>query len=137
MPAWWDSLETVNNVTWWLKWVGAGLTFTGAICVIATLATTKRSETLKASRDETERAKAAKTAEEAAGRTSKLEVDLAEQQKIAPEYQSELQALQKTVPRRITPEERIALVTALKPFAGQHVMIAQLRATDRPWVSRN
>jgi hypothetical protein len=51
MPAWWDSLETVNSITWWLRWVGAGLTFTGAICVMATLVTTKRAETLKTERD--------------------------------------------------------------------------------------
>lgn len=37
MPAWWDSLETVNSLTWWLKWVGGALTFIGAICVIVTL----------------------------------------------------------------------------------------------------
>lgn len=51
MPAWWDSVETVNSVTWWLRWIGAVLTFTGAICVMATLATAKRAETLKAAKD--------------------------------------------------------------------------------------
>jgi len=47
MSSWWNSLETVTVLTWWLRWVGAGLTVIGALFVIATLATSKRAETLR------------------------------------------------------------------------------------------
>ena len=50
MPAWWDSLEMVASVTWYLRWIGAGLTILGALCVVATLATSKRTETLREKR---------------------------------------------------------------------------------------
>jgi len=51
MPTWWDSLDSVTNVTWWLRWAGAALTMVGALCVIATLATSKRAENLRERRD--------------------------------------------------------------------------------------
>ena len=47
MPAWWNSLESVTALTWWLRWIGAGLTIAGGLCVIATLVTSKRGETLR------------------------------------------------------------------------------------------
>ena len=50
MPAWWNSLEAVNALTWYLRWIGAGLTIIGGVCVIATLATSKRAETLREAR---------------------------------------------------------------------------------------
>ena len=51
MLSWWDSLEAVTNLTWWLKWIGASLTIVGGLCVIATLVSSKREETLKNKRD--------------------------------------------------------------------------------------
>jgi hypothetical protein len=47
MPAWWNSLEAVTALTWWLRWIGAGLTIIGGLCVVATLVTSKRAETLR------------------------------------------------------------------------------------------
>jgi len=51
MPAWWNSLETVTALTWWLRWIAAGFTIAGGFCVIATLATSKRLDTLREKRD--------------------------------------------------------------------------------------
>jgi len=51
MPAWWNSLETVSSLTWYLRWIGACLTIFGGLCVVATLATSKRAETLREKRD--------------------------------------------------------------------------------------
>jgi hypothetical protein len=47
MPAWWNSFEAVTALTWWLRWIGAGLTIIGGLCVVATLVTSKQAETLR------------------------------------------------------------------------------------------
>lgn len=131
MPAWWDSLDSVSVFSWWMRWLGVGLTALGAVFGGLALASTKRVETLRAKGDVEAQAKAERVAKEMVGRTGKLEADLEKQQAIARESQNRVQELERAVPRQLTVEQRIALVAALKPYAGQHVMIVQLRAGER------
>ena len=131
MPAWWDSIDSVSTFTLWMRWIGIGLTMLGAVFGALAITSSNRVDNLKAKRDAAERDKAAQLAKEATERTGKIETDLGAQTAKAEASENKLRELRNSVPRQITLEQRMALVAALKPYAGQRVMIAQLRATNR------
>ena len=63
VAAWWNSLETVTILTWWLRWIGGVFALIGILCTIASFATSKHAETIRATRD-ADRRLAAKQSEQ-------------------------------------------------------------------------
>lgn len=111
MLSWWDSLEAVTNVTWWLRWIGASLTIAGGLCVIATLAGSKRVETLKNKRDVLKQ-------EEGESKEKALRARL----EAAEERQRD---------RRLTDEQRILIKQALQASPkGRIVIISMTDSTE-------
>lgn len=78
------------------------------------------------------RAQEAQTrAVEATAEVSRFRVTIANAETKRLEAERRLLEIQKTIPRRLTPEQYLALVEALKPFAGHQVMVSPIRATPR------
>jgi hypothetical protein len=130
MQGWWDSPDTLAQLTTWLRVAIFVFGLLTAIATGLTIKTTNRIDTLRAQ----ERTRLAERLAEAERRAAEAERQAAEAQ-------------QRTAPRTLAPAQAQALVTALEPVRGKQLAVVTLtndgeaslrpanRASPRSWRS--